>query len=559
MSKSPLLPVFMAATLLLGLLGCSLLSPTGPTPPAPTAPANRSTTFSVAFTAEMMPFAREAASRFNAGRADELVKIEVVEMGSTAMIEAINQPDPPVQAISPDSRIWLNKQDALWSEAHPEMGQRVSSMTFYAISPVVIAMWEDLLEGEERTIRWSDLKERAAQGLKWSHPTTTQTSGLSSTLAEFYASAGVLRGLTEEMATSPEVIQQVAEIERSVRFYGDNELTTYERLKLDGTEILDAFVSQEALMIAWNQEQPRKLVALYPAEGTLWADHPLVMVQYLKDFDSYALSDAQNNAYYEFARFLRSIEIQQYVLSLGFRPVNAEVSLTETPGSPFASNAYVDARQPQTVLQIPSNEVMRIVEDSWSITKKPTNVIVVVDTSGSMRDNGKLDAVKEALINFINKISGVNDTFGIVEFASRIKTDTGLVKIDDEQRLKMLKIVNGMRPSDSTALIDGIDRAIDHLRERNDPNAINAIVVLTDGLENHSSTTLPELTGKLTDPNGVKIIVFSIAYGMAPTISADGENVIEEVALVTDPKGQFFRADTLDIDELYALISKYLQ
>jgi Ca-activated chloride channel family protein len=320
----------------------------------------------------------------------------------------------------------------------------------------------------------------------------------------------VLRGLTKEMALSPEVVEQVAAIERSVRFYGDNELTTYGRLKTDGTNILDAFVSQEALLIAWNKDQPRKLVALYPTEGTLWADHPIAMVQYIKGFDSYSLTDGQTNAYYEFVKFLRSPESQQYALSLGFRPVNADVSLTSTPNSPFATTTYVDAQQPRTVLQIPSNEVMRIVEDSWSITKKPTNVEGVVDTSGSMGRESGFDAAKEALKSFINGISGINDTFGIVEFGSGIKTDTGLVKLDDVQRQKMLEIVDNMQAAEDTALIDAIDQAVDHLRAKNDPTAINTIVVLTDGIENHSSTSLSQLTNKLTDTSGVKIIVFSI-------------------------------------------------
>jgi len=495
MTKSPVLPVFIAVTLLFGLLGCSLFTvPSTPTG-VPTAVTSKNPlSLNVAFTVEMMPFAQEMANRFNASRAADQVKVKVIEMESTAMVDAINQPDPPVQVISPDSRIWLNKQDAIWSEAQPDLGQRVSSTNFYAISPVVIAMWEDLLKGDGplqnsgRTISWTELKDRAAQGLKWNHPTTSQTSGLSSTLAEFYASAKVLRGLTKEMAMSPEVIEQVAAIERSVRFYGDNELTTYERLKTDGTEILDAFVSQEALLITWNKEQPRKLVALYPSEGTLWADHPIVMVQYIKGFDSYALTDGQNNAYYEFVKFLRSVESQHYALSLGFRPVNADVSLTGAPNSPFATTTYVDAQQPRTVLQIPSNEVMRIIENSWSITKKPTNVVVVVDTSGSMGRSGKLKAVKEALKSFINGISGINDTFGIVEFGSGIKTDTGLVKLDDAQRQKMLEIVDAMQAVEDTALIDAIDRAVDHLRAKNDTQAINAIVVLNDGVENHSQT-----------------------------------------------------------------------
>ena len=560
MTKTRGLRIIGAVTLLFGLIGCSLFT----VKPAPTGVPTKVTgsdpsALNVAFTAEMMPFAQEMANRFNAQRPAGQVKVSVVAMESTAMLDALDQPDPKVQVISPDSRIWLNKADARWSAAHPDLGQRVSSMNFYAISPVVIAMWEDLLTGSSKTISWTELKDRAAQGLKWNHPTTSQTSGLSSTLAEFYASAKVLRGLTKEMAMSREVIEQVAAIERSVRFYGDNELTTYERLKTDGTDILDAFVSQEALLITWNKDQPRKLVALYPTEGTLWADHPMVLVQYIKGFDSFSLTDGQNNAYYDFVKFLRSPEAQEYALSLGFRPVNANVSLTGTPNSPFATNTYVDAQQPRTVLQIPSNEVMQIVEDSWSITKKPANILVVVDTSGSMGRAGKIDAVKEALKSFINGISGLNDTFGIVEFDSRIKTDTGLLKLDDAEREKMLMIVDNMRPGEDTALIDAIDLAVDHLRALNDPQAINTIVVLTDGIENASRTSLKDLTNKLTDPSGVKIIVFSIAYGKDPTISERGENVIEDVATVTEPKGQFFRADTLEISNLYMLISKYLQ
>jgi Mg-chelatase subunit ChlD len=123
----------------------------------------------------------------------------------------------------------------------------------------------------------------------------------------------------------------------------------------------------------------------------------------------------------------------------------------------------------------------------------------------------------------------------------------------------MLDIVDNMQADQETALIDAIDVAVDHLREKDDRSAINTIVVLTDGMENHSRTRLKQLVEKLTDPSKVTIIVFSIAYGNSPTISTNGENVIEEVASATTPKGQFFRADTLDITNLYLLISKYLQ
>src|SRR5512133_2004597 len=114
-TKIPFWAVFLIAVLMLGPLGCATATPRTKTPPPqPTqAQGNDPQALKVAFTAEMMPFASEMAKRFNAGRAGQ-VKVQVVEMDSTGMLAAINQPNPPVQAISPDSRIWLNKQDAGW-------------------------------------------------------------------------------------------------------------------------------------------------------------------------------------------------------------------------------------------------------------------------------------------------------------------------------------------------------------------------------------------------------------------------------------------------------------
>ena len=47
--------------------------------------------------------------------------------------------------------------------------------------------------------------------------------------------------------------------------------------------LLDAFVVSEQLVVAFNTgrfgSHDARLVALYPAEGTLWADHPLALIE----------------------------------------------------------------------------------------------------------------------------------------------------------------------------------------------------------------------------------------------------------------------------------------
>ena len=85
----------------------------------------------------------------------------------------------------------------------------------YAISPIVIAAWEDAaraLGWPQTPVSWQAIQAKA-QGDKdfpWSHPSTAYASGLLATLAEFYAGAGVQRGLTAEMAQDHKTLDFVS-------------------------------------------------------------------------------------------------------------------------------------------------------------------------------------------------------------------------------------------------------------------------------------------------------------------------------------------------------------
>ena len=57
----------------------------------------------------------------------------------------------------------------------------------------------------DAAVSWQDVQQRATQDpdFKWSHANTKHASGLLAVLAEFYAGAGLTRGLTVEAATDP--------------------------------------------------------------------------------------------------------------------------------------------------------------------------------------------------------------------------------------------------------------------------------------------------------------------------------------------------------------------
>ncbi len=470
---------------------------------------------------------------------------------------------PSFQALAPDSSLWLNQLEQRWAamegaEADEESlipigSRRTSAPVRYAVSPIVIAAWEEVareLGWPEEPIGWQDIQRKATEDpdFKWNHPSTNRASGLLATLAEFYAGAGLTRGLTPEAATAEETLEYVRAVESTVRFYGEGEKSIFTFLASEGRDFLDAFVAQEQAVIEWNQSQPdQRMVAIYPAEGTLWTDHPLALLE-LGGPGETPITDNQRRTFQAFAQFLTSSEAQKRLLATGYRPADLSISLDEE-GSPFANTDAVDWRQPQTTLQIPPASVVEVVQNVWWYTKRPTNVYLVVDTSGSMAGN-KLVLTQDALQAFVNQIQGNRDQVGLIEFGSGVKSFEPLQPLDDERRRALSRRIDVLEANGDTALIDAVWEAHESLQETADTEAINAIVVMTDGQENDSYHNILELEQRLRQEQDVTVVAFTIAFGR----NAD-EGLLQRIADAGN--GQFRRADETDIEELYKIISTY--
>jgi Ca-activated chloride channel family protein len=489
------------------------------------------------------------------------MRVAVLPMKPEEMVNAaLGQ--TPFQALSPDHSFWVDRLEQEWAARHggaptgeqlPVGEGRTSSPVRYAVSPIVIAAWEEVardLGWPESPVGWGEVQQLAAENsaFKWSHPSTSDAAGLLATLAEFYAGAGLTRGLTVETATAPETLDYVREVEGTVRFYGEGEEVILDRLEQEGRGFLDAFVAQERVVLAWNEAHGgERLIALYPAEGTLWTDHPLVLLELGREPGEVAVTENQRATYAAFADFLRAPAAQQELLRTGYRPADLSVDLTAT-GSPFAGTDAVDWRQPQTTLQMPPPAVVDVVLNAWRYTKRPTNVYLVVDTSGSM-DGEKIARTQEALRAFVEQVQGDRDRVGLVDFSHQVKAYTRPVLMDAANKGTLLGQIDAMYASGGTALIDAVYVAAEDLESLNDRAAINALVVMTDGLENSSERSLDELTRLLRGLDPAPVI-FTVAFGD----DAD-EAVLGEIARIGG--GQFRRASETNIEELYKLISTY--
>jgi Ca-activated chloride channel family protein len=492
---------------------------------------------------------------FNAQAAEtpdgERMRVEVAKLDPEAMIDTALDGSAAFQALTPDSAVWLGQLDAAWSQqTGEETATAVGETVRYAISPVVIATWEGLareLGWPDRPIGWQDLLARAQQdpNFRWSHPSTSSASGLLATLAEFYAGAGKTRGLTIEDVTAQETLDYVATLEKTVRYYGEgDEPALIQQALAEGRGFLDAFVVQEQMVVYFNthrQQGQERLVALYPAEGTLWEDHPLALLEAVE------LTPYHRQVFAAFRDYLLSPEAQQLILSHGYRPADLYTTL-DSPGSPLTAENGVNPAEPKTTLQVPSASVIEVVRDVWWYTKRHTNVYLVVDTSGSMRGE-KLDQAQVALNVFLDQIKGDVERVGLIEFSTGVNS---LVNLDElgNNRAALEFAIDQLQAEGDTALLDAVQVAHERLQDLGDTERINAVVVMTDGQENNSSVSLRRLVRELSDDSGLPVVVFCIAYGH----DADMDTLRE----IAEPSGgQVYVGDLETIRDLYKILSTY--
>ena len=271
----------------------------------------KASTFTIAYSPEKEAIVNQLVSSFNAEVAagsDDVLEITAVRYEPDLMIEAALE--AKVQAISPDSSIWLDVLDREWAAQTGREAPLVGQWERYAVSPVVIAMWEDVARSmgyPDKPLGWADLLNRAQSDpeFKWSHPSTNSSAGLLATMAMFYAGADKTRDLAEADVLRQETLDYVAAVQQTVRYYGEGEWSVAQRLLREGQSYLDAFVCQEQLVVYMNERvSGERLVAIYPVEGALWEDHPLALLE------TDELTDQQRATFKRFAEYCKSRDTQ---------------------------------------------------------------------------------------------------------------------------------------------------------------------------------------------------------------------------------------------------------
>ena len=418
-------------------------------------------------------------------------------------------------------------------------------------SPLVIGMPKPMAEAlgwPGKAIGWSDILDLARGRVGWSrfgHPEwgafqlgktnpTISTSGLHALIGTYFAASGRSSDLTVAGLEDPAVVDFVRQVESSVVHYGDSVSTFLLNLQAAdkanaALSYVSAIAMEEKEVWDYNQGNPLAdpnqhgnlpprvpLVAIYPKEGTLAADHPYVVLR------GSWVSDARRRAAQDFLNYLEAPSQQLRFQSVGFRDQFGQ------SGPQISTTNGFQPDRPGAYLQPPAAEVIQRMEKDWKDLRKRAKVLLLLDTSSST-SGGDARSLETSLAAALNELAS-DDQIASWEFNSNVAGS-----LPYRQALPFAPVsvnrsaieaeVGALRSTNKAAdLNHAVLAAVDAMRQGADPARINAVVVVTNGRSTSPGdldrAVLLRRLQAASETAGVHL--FTVAYGSHPDAAALG-------------------------------------
>ncbi len=312
---------------------------------------------------------------------------------------------------------------------------------------------------------------------------------------------------------------------------------------------LDGMVNYESVLLSLNESgklhEPLQLI--YPREGIITADYPLLL-----------LNAGKRDVYDKLVAYLRTPGFQEKLMKTTLRRPSV-------PGVPL------DPRLPHALLvELPFPSSARTIDQILlaylNEARPPAHATFVLDTSGSMADNGKIVDLRRALSNLAGLDTTLTGRFShfhqreeltFIPFNSQVLPQADFVITDtDPNGLSYRQIrtfVAGLQPGGGTAIYRALQYAYlaAGKAQRASPGRYYSIVLMTDGLNNDDVPTVGDFERFYARLPAVmkRIRTFTVVFGDAD------QTELEHVAELTG--GRVFDARSASLTEIFKEIRGY--
>ena len=466
---------------------------------------------------------------------------------------------------SPGDQSWIDGANDEWRLLHNEtLITGACAPTVYA--PIGFGMWRPMAEAlgwPDDPISWETLVALAADPQGWGrygHPEWGQfkfghthpdysNSGMLMLTALAYDTLGITTGLTPELVKSEPVVAAMRDVELHTFHYGRQSRNLATLMAQRGADYLQAINVTEAELLRINREYADQmqfpLVFIFPANGAFWTEQPLCIL------DGDWVTAEQQEAARLYRDYLLAPEQQTLAVDHFLRPVMTGIPLRE----PFSlENGTDPSITPDTVVALssPSAAAAEAVQDVFHQTKKKATVIVVLDTSGSMRGE-KIKNATAATASFVMRLEQDDEVlvYAFEDDISLLQQSGSAGEVKEE----LAETITNLFAGGDTRLYDAVCMAVEQadafraLNQGAGEQRLYGVVVLSDGQDTKSRITESDMFNCLPtgeDVDGIK--VFTIAYGN----DAD-HTVLQKIANKTN--GRMFDGGPDTIEDVYVSIS----
>jgi Ca-activated chloride channel family protein len=356
------------------------------------------------------------------------------------------------------------------------------------------------------------------------------TSGLNSTVATFAAATGSSSNLSVPQLQEPSVLRFVHRVESAAVHYAPTSVDFLRNLRTqdelgNGEGYVSAIWLEEKSVWDYNHGNPSgdpatlgqspapatPLVAFYPDDGALVADHPYVILG--GDW----VDEDQRAAANRFLDFLLEPAQQERFQSLGFR------DHAGAPAAEISQDNGLIPSEPTATLTPPDGVVLQKIRETWPTYRKQARMLIVIDLSASMgnvavgSDRTKLQLAQTAALQAIKEL-GPDDEVGLWTFSSSGQPYVEQVKIGrvSSNHDELVGAIRGLSadPGNPSELYATVTAALSALGEGFDETRINGMVLLSDGPNEGSSTvTSGEMLAAAGSSVDQEVRIFTIAYG----------------------------------------------
>ncbi len=257
----------------------------------------------------------------------------------------------------------------------------------------------------------------------------------------------------------------------------------------------------------------------------------------------------------------RSISVPLAIITRNFTVpgvYNATVNISANGSSwNFTGNMYVISDNRISAVKYANPEYIHYLDNKINLSivlrgeslmpdiNRNVDVILVIDRSGSMRWDGKIENAKKAAKSFVRYILRINGTrVGVVTFEDKAAL---VVSLTDNLSI-IERGIDSIYVIGSTAIGLGIHKAREHFSQVSEPWAERYILLLSDG----EDTASPESHNPIFEAINAKnegIIIYTVGVG-----SGSDTELMENIANITG--GKFYYTATSDnIEKIYREIA----